>query len=57
MLNHQIEAILARQQTAQEAGGQAEASTAASPQDLSHVARLAEQRAREEAREPQPNGR
>ena len=56
-LNHQIETRLARQQTAQEAGGQAEASTAASPQDLSHVARLAEQRAREEAREPQPNGR
>ena len=57
VLNHQIEAILARQQTAQEAGGQAEASTAASPQDLSHVARLAEQRAQKEAREPQPNGR
>jgi hypothetical protein len=54
-LNSQIAAILARQQAAQEAGGQAEASTAASPK-LSHVARLAEQRAQEEAREPQSNG-
>ena len=54
-LNSQIAAILARQQAAQEAGGQAEASTAASPK-LSHVARLAEQRAQEEVREPQLNG-
>ena len=56
VLNHQIEAILARQQTAQEAGGQAEASTAASP-NLSHVARLAEQRAQEQVTGAQPNGR
>ena len=57
VLNHQIEARLARQQAAQEAGGQAEARTAASPKDLSHVARLAEQRAQEQVTGAQPNGR
>ena len=49
-LNSQIKARLARQQAAQEAEGQAEARTAARPPNLSHVERLAERRAQEEAR-------